>query len=82
VQDEDRAFLRQELARAEGRVLPFGAFAGWDVRRVPREYLEWATGAFALPPQLRAAIAEVLARLEPRRRYGPLLRRQHPYRRR
>jgi hypothetical protein len=80
--DEDRAFLRRELARAEGRVLPFGAFAGWDVRHVPREYLEWAAAALDLPPHLRAAIAEALARPDPRRRYRPLLRRQHPYRRR
>jgi hypothetical protein len=82
VQDEDRAFLRRELARAEGRVLPFGAFAGWDVRRVPREYLEWAVGTLALAPQLRAAIAEVLAQPDPRSLCALLLHRQHPYRRR
>jgi hypothetical protein len=82
VQDEDRAFLWQELARVEGRVLSCGTFAGWDVRRVPREYLEWALGTLALPQRLRAAIAEALARPDPRRLYGPLLRRQHPYRRR
>jgi hypothetical protein len=80
VQDEDRAFLRQELARAEGRVFPFRAFAGWDVRRVPREYLQWAAAALDLPPHLRTAIAEALARPDPWSLFGPLLRRQHPYR--
>jgi hypothetical protein len=78
--DEDRAFLRRELARAEGRVLPFGAFAGWDVRHVPREYLEWAAAAFTLPPRQRAAVAEALARPDPWSLFGPRLRRQHPYR--
>jgi hypothetical protein len=77
--EEDRAFLRRELARAEGRVLPCGAFAGWDIRQVPREYLAWAAAALTLPQRLRAAIAEVLARPDPRRLFGPRLR-QHPYR--
>jgi hypothetical protein len=76
--DEDRAFLRRELARAEGRVLPCGAFAGWDLRHVPREYLEWAAGTLALPPRLRAAITEVRARPDPRRLLGPRLRRRIP----
>ncbi len=57
---EEKEYLRRELARVEGRLLSFGFFRGWEVRRVPRDYLHWCLHSVRLPPDQQRHIIEVL----------------------
>jgi hypothetical protein len=72
---EDAAFLRAELARADDRLMPFGAWRGLPVRSLPRPYRSWCLRSLALPPRLRREILDILARPHPwaagRRPAGP-----------
>jgi Putative quorum-sensing-regulated virulence factor len=74
--DEDASFLRTELARAEGQIMPFGAWQGLPVRSLPRPYLAWCLRSLRLSPPLRKAISDVLSRPDPWAHYRPPPRRR------
>lgn len=63
--NRDWDYLKKELDRVEGRVIDFGAYAGWRVEqvgRVNRGYLFWCLDALPLRAELRQTILRVLSR--------------------
>lgn len=58
----DADYLRRELARVRGLLMPWGPYRGIDVNDIPNRYLVACLGWERLSAGLRSLILEVLHR--------------------